>query len=85
MKTRALVAVYLSMALLGSRRTIMFGSPFRAPAEALFMTAGPRGKPREVGPALRVARRGREKGDLRTWQSWLEGCPRKSMGDGGRR
>ena len=38
-----------------------------------------------LGPASRVARRGREEADLPTRRSWLEGYPWTDMREGGGR
>ena len=68
--------------LFGSQKTTTFAYPSRAPTDALCTPAAywiarntSRGGMQTLGPALSVARRGREEADLPTRQSWLEGCP----------
>ena len=74
-------AVGLSTTLVGSRRKTTLEYPFRAPMELCTPVAcwTARNSSRKglqiLGPALRVARRGREEADLPTRRSWLERYP----------
>ena len=86
----ARTAVGLSITLVGSRGKTTLEYPFRAPMDALCTPAAcwtVRKTSQEdmqiVGPASRVARRGREEADLPTRRSWLEAYPWTDMREGG--
>ena len=88
----ARTAVGLSITLVGSRGKTTLEYPFRAPMEALCTPAvcwtarkTSREDLRILGPASRVARRGREEADLPIRRSWQEGYPWTVMREGGGR